>query len=206
MCTERFTGSARHRFERGLSMIELVMFVAIVGMAVAGILTVYSSAIKGSADPMVRKQAIAVAESLLGEVLMQPLTWCDPQDAANDPNTPPSSGASCTGGVGASQDKNGGTLGPVPATESRFSSTDPFDNVADYNGYAMASGIYSQDNGATPIAGLSAYAATVTVTRDGGTFGLPAAAVLRVDVLVTGKGESITLTGYRFRHSPNATG
>jgi MSHA pilin protein MshD len=206
MCTERFTRSGRRRFQRGLSMIELVMFIAIVGLSVAGILTVYNSAIKGSADPMVRKQAIAVAESLLGEVLMQAFTWCDPQDAANDPNNPPTSGASCTGGVGASQDKNGGTLGPLPATESRFSSTDPFDNVADYNGYSMAAGIYSQDNGSAPIAGLGSYSATVTVTRAGGTFGLAAGAVLRVDVLVTGKGESITLTGYRFRHSPNATG
>lgn len=202
MCTER--ASARRQL--GLSLIELVMFVAIVGMSVAAILVVYNTAIKGSADPMVRKQAIAVAESLLGEVLMQPFTWCDPQDAANDPNNPPTSGASCTGGVAASQDKNGGALGPVPASESRFSASDPFDNVADYNGYTMTSGIYSLDNGTTPIAGLDAYSATVTVTRAGTVFGLANDAVLRVDVQVTGKGESITLTGYRFRHSPNSTG
>lgn len=182
------------------------MFIAIVGAAIAGLLVVYNQAIRGSADPLVRKQAIAIAESLLGEVLAQPFTWCDPQDAANDPNNPPSSGASCTGGVAASQDKNGGTLGPVPATETRFSGTDPFDNVADYNGYAMSSGIYSQDNGSTPIAGLDSYSASVTVSRAGTVFGLANGAVLRVDVLVTGKGESITLTGYRFRHSPNAAG
>ncbi|RQP25315.1 type IV pilus modification PilV family protein [Piscinibacter terrae] len=195
-----------HRRQRGLSLIELVMFVAIMGMSIAGILVVYNTAIKNSADPMVRKQAVAIAESLLNEVLMQPFTWCDPQDAANDPNNLPTSGASCTGGVGNSQDKNGGTLGPQPSTESRFSSTDPFDNVADYNGYSMSSGIYSMDNGSTPVTGLSSYSATVTVSRAGTVFGLAAGAVLRVDVLVTGKGESITLTGYRFRHSPNATG
>lgn len=202
MCAEL----ASHRRQRGLSLIELVMFVAIVGMSIAGILVVYNTAIRSSADPMVRKQAVAIAESLLNEVLMQPFTWCDPQDAANDPNNSPTSGASCTGGVGNSQDKNGSTLGPQPATESRFSSTDPFDNVADYNGYSMSSGIYSMDNGSTPVAGLSAYSATVTVSRAGTVFGLAAGAVLRVDVLVTGQGESITLTGYRFRHSPNATG
>ena len=195
-----------NRPQRGLSLIELVMFIAIVGAAIAGLLVVYNQAIRGSADPLVRKQAIAIAESLLGEVLAQPFTWCDPQDAANDPNNPPASGASCTGGVAASQDKNGGTLGPLPATESRFSATDPFDNVADYNGYAMASGIYSQDNGTTPIAGLGSYSASVTVSRAGAVFGLANGAVLRVDVLVSGKGESITLTGYRFRHSPNAAG
>lgn len=203
MCAE---SRPQHRRQHGLSLIELVMFIAIMGMSLAGILMVYNMAIKNSADPMVRKQAVAIAESLLNEVLMQPFSWCDPQDAANDPNTPPTSGASCTGGAVNSQDKNGGTLGPQPSTESRFSSTDPFDNVADYNGYTMSSGIYSMDNGSTPIAGLSPYSAAVSVSRAGAMFGLPANAVLQVDVVVTGKGESITLTGYRFRHSPNATG
>jgi MSHA pilin protein MshD len=139
-------------------------------------------------------------------VLLQPFTWCDPQDAANDAAAPPSSGAACTGGVANSQDRNGGALGAQPATESRFSASDPLDNVADYHGYAMASGIYAIDNGSVPVAGLGAYSASVTVTRAGTVFGLANGAVLRVDVLVTGKGETITLTGYRFRHSPNATG
>lgn len=192
--------------ERGLSLVELVMFIAIVGMALAGILVVYNQAVKSSADPMVRKQAIAIAESMLHEVLMQPFSWCDPQDAANDAATPPSSGASCTGGAANSQDKGGGALGPQPAVEGRFSVNNPFDNVADYNGYAMSSGIYSLDNGSTPITGLGDYAATVTVSRAGSVFGLANDAVLRVDVLVSGKGETITLTGYRFRHSPNGTG
>jgi MSHA pilin protein MshD len=201
MCAE-----TRRTRQRGLSLIELVMFIAIVGAAIAGVLIAYNQAVRGSADPLVRKQAVAIAESLLNEVLMQPLTWCDPQDAANDANSPPSSGASCTGGAANSQDKGGGSLGPQPATESRFSSTDPFDNVADYHGYSMASGIYSLDNGSTPVAGLGAYSASVSVTRAGAVFGLAAGAVLRVDVLVTGRGETITLTGYRFRHSPNAVG
>jgi len=191
---------------RGLSLIELVTFIAIVGMALAGLLTVYHRAVAGSADPLLRKQGIAIAESLLSEVLMQPFTWCDPQDPVNDAATPPSASASCTGGATASQDKGGGVLGPQPAGETRFSGSNPFDNVADYNGYAMPSGIYSQDNGTTPIAGLGAYAAGISVTRAGAAFGLPSDAVLRVDVQVTRGNDTITLTGYRFRHSPNATG
>ena len=202
MCAE--LASPRRQF--GLSLIELVMFVAIMGMSIAGILVVYNTAIKNSADPMVRKQAVAIAESVLNEVLMQPFTWCDPQDPANDAATPPSASASCTGGAAASEDKAGAALGPQPAGETRFSGSNPFDNVADYNGYTMSSGIYSQDNGTTPIAGLSAYSAGVSVTRAGAAFGLPNDAVLRVDVQVTRAGETVTLTGYRFRHSPNATG
>src|SRR6266850_855143 len=110
-CIDGRAVDSRGLAQRGLSLIELVMFIAIVGISIAGVLVVFNQAIRGSADPLVRKQAAAIAESLLGEVLMQPFTWCDPQDAANDPNNPPASGAACTGGVAGSQDKNGGTLG-----------------------------------------------------------------------------------------------
>ena len=191
----------------GLSLIELVIFIAVVATAVAGVLLVYNRAVSGSADPLVRKQAVAIAESLLSEILAQPFTYCDPQDAANDPAAPPASTAACTGGAANSEDKGGGTLGPQPATETRFSVSDPFDNVADYNGYAMGAGIYGYDDGSTPIAGLAAYTAAVTVTRSGLALGLATDAdALRVEVQVSGHGETITLTGYRTRHSPTSTG
>ena len=193
--------------QRGLSLIELIVFIAIVAIAMAGLLVLYDTAVRGSADPLVRKQATAIAESLLGEVLAQPFSYCDPQDPANDAGNPPTSTAQCTGGATLSEDRGGGGLGPQPASENRFSGTDPLDNVADYNGYAMSSGIYSLDDGSTPVPGLEAYSAAVTVTRAGLALGLADNAdALRVDVLVTGRGESITLTGYRLRHSPNATG
>ncbi len=191
---------------RGLTLIELVVFIAVVGIAVAGVITVYSRAVRSSADPLVRKQAMAIGEALLGEVLAQPFTYCDPQDSANNPDSPPASTAACTGGSAGSQDRGGGTLGPQPSTETRFSTTDPFDNVADYNGYAMTGGIYGLDDGTTPLPGLGSYSASVTVSRAGSVFGLANDAVLRVDVLVTGPGDSITLTGYRFRYAPNAIG
>jgi MSHA pilin protein MshD len=197
----------RRTASAGLGLIELILFIAIVGAALAGVLVVYDRAVRGSADPLVRKQAIAIAESLLNEVLAQPFSYCDPQDAANDPAAPPASTAACTGGAAASEDSAGGPLGPRPASEGRFTATDPFDNVADYAGYAMNAGIYSLDNGATPIAGLGAYSAAVTVTRAGTSLGLASdAEALRVDVFVSGRGETITLTGYRLRHSPAATG
>ena len=73
----------------GLGLIEIILFIAIVGAALAGVLVVYDRAVRSSADPLARKQAIAIAESLLNEVLAQPFTYCDPQDAANDPAAPP---------------------------------------------------------------------------------------------------------------------
>ena len=193
---------------RGLSLIELLVVIAIVGIALAGIVVVYTQTVRASADPLVRKQALAVAESLLAEVMVQPFTYCDPQDAANDPNSPPTSTAGCSGGAAGSQDNNGGTLGPKPATETRFSTGDPFDNVADYHGYAMSSGIWALDGSGNVVlvSGLGAYSASVSVARAGAVFGLADDEVLQIDVLVSGAGQSITLTAYRFRHSPNASG
>jgi MSHA pilin protein MshD len=182
--------------QRGLSLVETVLFIAVLGIALAGVLAAYQRAVRGSADPLVRKQAGAVAESLLTEVLMQPFTWCDPQDPANDADSLPASAAAC----GVPQD----ALGPAPAGESRGSASDPFDNVADYHGLAMGPGITALDGSVLPE--LAGYAASVSVTHSGALFGLADGAVLRVDVMVSGRGESVTLTGYRFRHSPNATG
>ncbi|MET0336071.1 MAG: type II secretion system protein [Rhizobacter sp.] len=206
-CAERARArpGTGHR-QRGLSLIELVVAIMIIAVSVAGVMLVFSNSVRKSADPMVRKQAVAIAEAMLNEVLAQPFTYCDPQDTANDATTAPTSTAGCTGGAAGSQDKNGGALGPQPATEGRFNATNPFDNVADYNGYGTSGVIYGMDDGANRITSLDGFSVQVTVARAGASFSLAADAALRVDVLVSGKGETITLTGYRFRYAPNSTG
>lgn len=197
---------AEPRRQRGLSLIELVIAVMIISVSVAGVLMLFGSSVRHSADPMVRKQAVAIAEAMLNEVLAQAYTYCDPQDVANEAATPPASTAACTGGAAGSQDKGGGALGPQPATEGRFNATDPFDNVADYHGYATSGVIYGMDDGSNRIVELDGYSVSVSVTRTGATFSLAADAALRIDVQVTGRGESVTLTGYRFRYAPHSTG
>ncbi len=191
----------------GVSLIELVIAIMIISVAVSGVLMIFGDSVRASADPMVRKQALALAESMLNEVMAKPFTYCDPQDAANATSPLPSSTAGCTGGAAGSQDKAGGTLGPQPASEGRFNAADPLDNVADFNGYTMNGSIYGLDDGGNRLTGLDGYMVSVTITRVGATlFGLPADAVLRVDVLVTGRGSSVTLRGYRFRYAPQSTG
>ena len=58
-------------FQSGASLIELIMFIVIVSVALAGILLVMNITSKNSADPLIRKQALAVAYSLLEEVELQ---------------------------------------------------------------------------------------------------------------------------------------
>jgi MSHA pilin protein MshD len=63
---------------RGFSLIELIFFIVIVSVALAGILQVMQVTTQASADPMVRKQALALAESVLQEVLQKAYTDPDP--------------------------------------------------------------------------------------------------------------------------------
>jgi Tfp pilus assembly protein PilV len=76
------TSNLRRRKSLGLSLVELVMFIVIVGAAVAGIIGVIGVTTRSSADPMIHKQALAIAEAVLEEVQLQPFTYCDPDDPA----------------------------------------------------------------------------------------------------------------------------
>ncbi|HSG99542.1 MAG TPA: hypothetical protein VLB27_05805 [candidate division Zixibacteria bacterium] len=64
----------------GLSLVELIVFIVIVGAAIAGIIGVISVTTQSSADPVIRKQALAIAEAFLEEVQLQPFTVCDADD------------------------------------------------------------------------------------------------------------------------------
>lgn len=60
--------------QRGISLIELIMFIVIVSVSLAGILLVMNLVTRYSADPIIRKQALAVGESMLEEIKLQPLS------------------------------------------------------------------------------------------------------------------------------------
>ncbi len=59
------------RSQRGFTLIELIIFIVVVSAGLAGILSVMNTTVKFSADPMVRKQTVAIAESLLEEILLK---------------------------------------------------------------------------------------------------------------------------------------
>lgn len=56
---------------RGFTLIELIIFIVVVGAGLAGILSVFNNSIKSSADPLIRKQTMAIAESLLEEIVQK---------------------------------------------------------------------------------------------------------------------------------------
>ena len=197
--------SAETTTQRGVTLVELVVFIVIIGVALAGVLKVLEITGRSSADPLVRKQALSIAESLLLEIQQQPFTFCDPDDANA------STATTTTGCATQTQDTDpagaGAIAGPFPSSESRYSNTNPFDNVADYGGFSMPNAACAgicNPNDTTPLAGLGTYAAAVTISRAGGVFGLSNDAAFKISVRVTGPANTdVTLSGYRVRYAPN---
>lgn len=173
--TRSATGGRRRApcIERGATLVELVLFIVIIATALAAVLGTLRLTVGRSSDPLVARQSLAIAESLLQEVLSQPYTLNDPDGGAD-------------------------ALGPETG-ESRFSSTAPFDHVDDYQGYAM-SGVVKPDG--TAVAGLAGYNASVAVQAQA-LDNIAAGEGLLVTVTVAGPGGySVALRGYRARVAP----
>lgn len=186
--------------QRGVTLVELIMFMVIVSIALAGILQVMRMTTANSADPLRRKQALMIAEALLEEVRQAGFTYCDPrsENAASAPDA-----AACA------IPENWGNESASGVQPLR-----PYDNVNDYAG---APGVPAKafDNGAGELADAlgrkidaSGYTATVAIVPDQlGSIGAGAAAAdsnaLRIRVVVGyDGGEAVTLDGYRARYLP----
>lgn len=59
--------------QRGVTLIELVVTIVVIAIAVGAILAVLTSTTSASADPMIRQQAVAIAESYLEEISVKPV-------------------------------------------------------------------------------------------------------------------------------------
>ena len=175
---------------RGLSLVELIVFIVVVGAALAGTLRVFTQSTAASADPLLRRQALAIAESLLEEIELMPLTFCDADDANLETAT---SSAGCASLPDA--------IGPE-AGEGRFA-TPQFDHVDDYHGTTM-NGITDLTGAA--MTGLAGYSASVSVAAAAlGSITAGSGDALRITVTVTGPGNtSVSLDGYRTRHAPQS--
>lgn len=195
--------------QRGLSMIELVVFIVIIGVAVAGVLATLTYTTARSADPLQRKQAMLIAEALLDEISLGHITFCHPNDPAAD---------TATSAAGCATPEN---VGPSGAARPYFNINDyvlafntptsitPGDTtgkVTDVLGNLKHDGKYTafvtlKANGRLGPAGATGLAGSAT--------GAPNPAdtdLLHVSVEVRyGSGEKIVLDRYRTRYAPNST-
>ncbi|BBN89937.1 hypothetical protein AZSP09_29600 [Azospira sp. I09] len=177
----------------GFTLIETIVFLLVVGIGVAGLLSAMSTAIRFSADPLPQKQALALAESLMEEITSAGFTFCQPQDPnfLSATNT-----AQCTAGMV----ENVG-----PDTFSGVLEARPYDNVNDYVGeFGKPLKIDATDL-SSGIAAPAGYDAWVTISQLG-IAGISATESLLVNVMVTGPDNTrISLDGFRTRHAPRVS-
>jgi MSHA pilin protein MshD len=192
----------RARRQRGLTLIELLMFIVIIGVALVAILQVLKFTTARSADPVRRKQALMIAESLLEEVELARFTYCDP---SADNADSAASRAECAIG------EEFGQALPEPAGPR------PYDNINDYvaaanqPSYAFnnADGVLAYANGnAMNIGGYTARLTIAPATLGSGAEAIVAAGtsanvdVLRITVEVSYDDTQLVLDGYRTRYAP----
>lgn len=149
------------------------MFIVIIGIALAGILLVMDTVTGRSADTLIRKQALAIAESLLEEIELQDfiaasgVTACPPNPTPN------------------------------PVTQANRASG--YHIVCDYNGFNMPAGITTVNGLAVP--GLGGYSATVAVAPaalGSGAATIAAGSAVQITVTVTDpQGNPAQVAGYR---------
>lgn len=94
----------------GFTLVEMIIAIVIVSVGLAGVLAAFSTTVKASADPMIHKQMLAVAEEMLEEILLKPY-------AAT--GTAPTNSLVACGAAGADRTA--------------------FDDVSDYHNYQTAS-------------------------------------------------------------------
>jgi MSHA pilin protein MshD len=72
------------RRQAGTTLIELVIAIVIVSIAVSAVLMVFSMNVGQSADPMIRYQAVAIAEAYLEEISLK--AFADPGGGDGEAN------------------------------------------------------------------------------------------------------------------------
>ena len=66
MCAER------RRRSRGFTLPEALLAIVVIGVGLTGVLAAFGSVTRNSADPVVHKQMVAVAQELMEEIVLKP--------------------------------------------------------------------------------------------------------------------------------------
>lgn len=160
------------RAATGFTLIEMIVAIVIISVGLAGVLMAFNVNVRSSADPMLRKQMLAVAEEMMEEILLKPFTIS---------GVAPTNALVACGVAGAAR------VG--------------FNDVRDYAGYSTT-GICDIDGATVAgLANynVSVLIANPALPADFG--GLPVADVLRVAVTVTLNAETLTLVGWRTNYA-----
>jgi MSHA pilin protein MshD len=169
---------------RGFTLIETVLFIVIVGIAVAAIGQQFVTNVSHSAEPYLRQRALAVANAYMDEILKK--RW--------NSATPTGGGCVVTGSG------NCVTPGaPAAVAIGNDGQTRPsYDDVDDYNGINEA----PTDSDGVAMPNYANFNVTVAVTQPAANWnGISNLDARQIDITVTTPdGQSLLLTAYRINY------
>ena len=58
--------------QAGITLVELIVSIVVIAVAVSGVLLAVQFTTRHSADPMIRQQAVAIADAYMEEILLKP--------------------------------------------------------------------------------------------------------------------------------------
>lgn len=73
--------------QAGMTLIELILAIVIIGVGLGGVLMAFRTVVAGSADPLVQKQMLAIAEEMMEEISLQPFAAIPPASSNATPCT-----------------------------------------------------------------------------------------------------------------------
>jgi MSHA pilin protein MshD len=154
----------------GASLVELILFIVIISIALGGILLVMDNVTRNSADTLIRKQALAVAESLLEEIALQDFISAS------------SASATCPHNQVTAANRASG-----------------YHIICDYNGFSMPTGITSVNGVAvTGLGSYNAAVTVVPAALGSGAVTIPAGSAVQITVTVRDpQNNPVQVSGYR---------
>ena len=70
--SRRAASPGRRLRQRGFTLPEAILAIIVIGVGLAGLLLAFGTVARGSADPVLRKQLLAVAQELMEEITLKP--------------------------------------------------------------------------------------------------------------------------------------
>lgn len=112
--------TVNNRTQRGVTLIELIVFITVISLALGALLGVYRYSVLNSVDPIVRVRLLEAAQSRLDEVLAE----------RYDGNTPPGGVPAC------GSNAPPGNPSPPPCADAGGVSRFDGESDAPYDGYS----------------------------------------------------------------------
>lgn len=129
MRTERVKCFAKKQSQQGVSLIELIVFILVVGIASSALFATYTYSLLHNTDPLIQVRAVELAQAKLDEVIA----------LKYDANTP-------TGGIPACDTALGSSCNNSP--DANMNDVDDFHNASDvpYTGYSRSVTVTTANN------------------------------------------------------------